>query len=518
MQRFLPARPAARVALFIVLLSLAALLLTRPSKSGDFQEYALMTIALAAHGSPDIRLHDVAVADRLSPEPGFVALHARLRDGMRQGAAHPVPGFVRGKDGGYYAIHFFAYPALAALPFKLIDSLGGKPFKAYQVVNLAALAILVIALYRFTGSPRRAMFGTLFFLLSGGVLYSNWCSPEFFSACALLAGLLFVLLGRPYVAALLAGVAAMQNPPLVFFSVFAPLIRVCYLHAQEGAGWGAAVRTVLTRHTILASILQALLAALPVLYNGAVFGVPSIIATLATDRSLVTPARLFSFYFDLNQGAIVGFPAAMGLVLAGLAGMAQPGPRGRLRWLPHTLAALLFSLAMALPSLSTSNWNAGSAGMMRYAFWGCMPVLYLALAYLQHARRRPAAVLAALLLVQAGAVKYARSYQHVEFSPLAHFMLERFPRWYEPEPEIFLERTVHVDGAAGAHALAIYPSAAAPRKILFKADAPEAHAALCGAGGRVDPDRAGSAYPYGWRYLDGPPVCAAGRPQTGAEP
>lgn len=509
MQRFLPARPAGQLALFIALLSLAALLLTRPSKSGDFQEYALMTIALAGHGTPDIRLPDVEIADRLSPEVGFAAVHAQLRAGMQQGASHPFPGFVRGRDGGYHAIHFFAYPALAALPFKLIDSVGGKPFKAFQVVNLTLLAVLCLALYRFTGLPQRAMFGTVFFLLSGGLLYSNWCSPEFFSACALLSGLLFVLLGRPYLGALLAGVAAMQNPPLIFFSVFAPLIRACYLYAHEGLAPRAAVRKVLTPHTVLASILQAALAALPVLFNLAKFGVPSVVATLATDPALITPARLVSFFFDLNQGAIVGLPVAMALVLFQLAG------RERLRWLPHTVAAVLFSVLMAIPSLSTVNWNSGASGMMRYAFWGGMPLLYLALVYLQHARRLPLLLVTAMLVIQAGSVVYARSYQNVEFSPLARFMLARFPALYEPDPEIFLERTVHADGAARDHVVAAYPSADKPRKILLDADNPLAHAALCGSGGRVALDHAGAPYPFGWRYLPVPYACAEGAPTMG---
>ncbi len=505
MQRLLPVRPGTRLALFIALLTLAALLFTRPSKSGDFPEYALMTIALAGHGTPDIRLSDVDVGARLSPEPGFAAIHAQLRKGMRQGAPHPSPGFVRGKDGAYYAIHFFAYSALAAMPFRLIDMAGGQPFKAFQVVNLAALAILALALYRCTDSVRRAMFGTVFFLLSGGLLYSNWCSPEFFSACALLAGLLFVLLGRSYAGALLAGVAAMQNPPLVFFALFAPLIRACYLHAQEGLAPATALRKVATRHTVGASVLLALLAGVPVLFNLATFGVPSVIAALATDAALVTPARLASFFFDLNQGAIVGLPVAMALVLV------QPGGKERMRWLPHTLAALLFSVLMAIPALSTVNWNSGAAGMMRYALWGGVPILYLGLVYLHHARRLPLALLLAILVVQAGSVKYARSYRHVEFSPLARLLLDRFPGLYAPEPEIFLERTVQADGAQRDHVLAAYPSQAAPRKLLLDADDPAAHAALCGPGGRVDLGRAGEPYPGGWRYLDGAPVCAIGR-------
>ena len=121
-------------------------------------------------------------------------------------------------------------------------------------------------------------------------------------------------------------------------------------------------------------------------------------------------------------------------------------------------------------------------------------------------------LLVAVLLVQAGTIKYARSYRHVEFSPLATLVLDRFPGLYAPEPEIFLERTVHVDGAARDHVLAAYPSPANPRKILFNADSQQAHALLCGPGGRVALDQASAPYPGGWRYLDGPPVCTQAAP------
>lgn len=62
--------------------------------------------------------------------------------------------------GGHYAIHFFDYSALAAIPFKILDGLGTPPFKAFQFVNMAALTILVLALYRFSGTVRRTVFAT----------------------------------------------------------------------------------------------------------------------------------------------------------------------------------------------------------------------------------------------------------------------------------------------------------------------------------------------------------------------
>ncbi len=502
MQRFLPTTPSRRLVLFLACLWLAALALTRPSKSGDFQEYALMTIALANHASPDIRQGDITVAERLSPEIGFVELHAQLRAGMARGDKAPFPGFM-GSERGYYAIHFFAYSALAAVPFKLLDSAGAPPLKAFQIVNMAALTILVLALYRYSRSVKRTVFATLLFLLSGGLLYSNWCSPEFMTASALLAALVYTALGRPYVAALLAGLAAMQNPPLVFFSVFAPLIRIAYIRADEDAAWPAAIRRVLTRHTVLASILQAALAALPAAYNYLVWGVPSIIAVLATYPPFITPLRLVSFYFDLNQGMIVAFPVVMLLVIV------QLFARGGRRWLPHTLLALLFSVALAIPSLSTVNWNSGASGVMRYAFWGAMPLLYLVLNWMQRAPRWPLALLVAMLLFQAGMVKYARSYDHETFGPAPLFVLRHFPSLYTPEPEIFFERNTGQDGSMHADRVIAYPDLQHPTKILFNVDSAAAHAILCGPGRRVAPGDT-HVYPLGWRYIDGPPVCVSG--------
>lgn len=501
MQRYLPVTPKGRIVLFIAVLWLAALALTRPNKGGDFQEYALMAIAFSSHGSPDIRPQDITISERLSPEVGFVEVHRRLRAGIARGDKWPFPGFVAGQHGGHYAIHFFAYSALAALPFKLLDAIGAPPFKAFQIVNLAALTILVLALYRFSASVKRTVFATLFFLFSGGLLYSNWCSPEFMTASALLAAMVYSIINRPYLAAVLAGVAAMQNPPLLFFSMFAPLIRIAWVRADEDLAWSAALRRVVTRHTVLASILQAALAAVPVAYSYTTWGVPSIIAALATYPPFITPLRLVSFYFDLNQGMIVAFPVAMLLVVA------QLFARNARRWLPHTLLALLFSVALAIPSLSTVNWNSGAAGVMRYAFWGAMPLMYLALGWMHRVPRWPLALLLAMLLVQAGLVKYARSYRHETMSPAATFMLERFPALYEPEPEIFFERLTQQDGSMRPDRVIAYPDLEHPKKILFNTESTAAHALLCGPGGRVAPGDA-RIHPLGWRYIDGRPLCA----------
>jgi hypothetical protein len=204
----------------------------------------------------------------------------------------------------------------------------------------------------------------------------------------------------------------------------------------------------------------------------------------------------------------------MALVLVHL--VQQVAMPERRRWLPHTAAALLFSVALAVPSLSTVNWNSGANGMSRYALWGSIPLLYLALTYLeQHSavRRWPPAFLLALIVLQAGAMHHARRYQHVEFSPAARLVLKAFPGLYAPEPEIFVERTLDLDGAMHGDVVAAYPSRAQPVKTVFNEASPAVHAALCGPGRRVVLERASGSYPGGWRYLDGPPQCEPEAPR-----
>ena len=187
-----------------------------------------MTTAIAAHGTPAIRPADMAEAASLAPQAWFPALSRQFAQGVADGARNPVPAFYRGNDGQYYAIHFFTYSALAAVPFKLFKAIGISPFKCFQLVNLAFVFLLGVACLRLFDSATRAALAVALFLLSGGLLYFNWSSPEIMSAAGLLCALIFFITEAPLIAGAIAGIAAMQNPPIVLFIVFAPLLKLCW--------------------------------------------------------------------------------------------------------------------------------------------------------------------------------------------------------------------------------------------------------------------------------------------------
>jgi hypothetical protein len=487
--------PSIRAFAVQLALILLALLATKPDKAGDFFEYGVTAIAIARHGTPELRVEDAALAASLSPEAGYRKLFLHMRDKIAGGEQIPMPGLYRGKDG-VFSIHFFAYPALAALPFRLLMDAGANPFKAFQLVNFGALWLLGMVMFRFFGSGRRSFAALALVLASGGILYGNWCSPELFTAAALLAGVMLFVLGRPLAGGLLAGLAAMQNPSLAFFSVFAPLFAV--LHARSGQqagrlpGWGA---------LLAGAVLQGVLALLPFAFGLWQWGTPSIIALYSTDRSLVSLARLHSYYLDLNQGMILAVPGILLLLAAGF-----PKQQRRLA-LGAALLTGLFMLALALPALSALNWNAGGKGVLRYAFWGAMPLLFLAFAWLRGRAHGPRALLGLVFLMQVGAMAHAKQYGYMEFSPLSRWVLAHAPGLYNPDPEIFFERSRNTDGGLDAQAVVVYPRQGPPRKILFNAGSDSAERQLCPAGQRLARDLPLAELREGWRYLNGAPSC-----------
>ncbi|NNG22946.1 hypothetical protein [Telluria aromaticivorans] len=488
---------------FVVLLALAllALFMARPvSISGDALEYTVDAVAIATHGTPEIRSSDI---DRtMAILPGrFDGLFRMLQDEMRRGVQDVYPAFARGRGGEVYPVHFFGYPLMAALPLRLLEALGQPPFKAFQAVNLAFVFVLGLALRRFFASSARAAFGLLLFMLCCGVLYWTWTSPECASAAALLAALLLFTSGMPVAGALLAGLAAQQNPTIVFFFVFAPLIRMA-LGWDRSRGLTGNLRAQVTLRTMAALAAGAAVAALPILFNLYHYGVPNLIVARFSDPGLIGSTRLLSFFADLNQGMVIGIPGV-------LAALLLVGARG-LRLLA---LCLLFTLALVLPALAVINWNSGAAGPMRYVAWASMPLLFTLLAMLRELPTWRPAALAGVLALQAAAMVHATRYEYIEFSPLAALVLKHAPAWYHPEPEIFVERMGHNDNWVEPEKIYTYQVDGVRIKTLVHASNAGLDAALCRAGARLAPGNAVTVSARGWRYLDGPLRCTPAGPQ-----
>ena len=492
-------RRLAAFLLSVLAAAIAAFVLVTPRQHGDVAEYTLMTLAFANHGTPDIRLSDIADGKRRLP--GLAGLYDLLGQDMASNKDEVFPAFARGRHGAVYANHFFAYSALAVVPFKLLQAAGRDPFSCYLALHLSALCVLAYWLYRFFDSPWRAWAALLLMAACGSALYLPWTSTETASAALLLAALCAFTLQSPFAASAMAALAAQQNPTILLVFGFAPLLRMALTGERLGE--------VLDRRTLAALLSGAALCAVPVLFNLWQFGVPSVIARTFSSSRLIGLTRLGSLFFDLNQGMLVGVPAlALALLMWGWQRGAQAWRDGA-----ALLLAVGFIIAMCLPALAIWNFNSGAAGMMRYAVWSAMPLLFLLLWRMRRAARWPWPVLAVVLPLQAGAMWHANSYGYKEFSPLAQAVMRTAPALYWPEPEVFGERSVNGDEYIDPAQVYRWPSEGEARKQMYNEAWPGIHERLCGPGREPAPGSTHASY-RSWRFINGPLQCVAADPHT----
>jgi hypothetical protein len=478
----------------------------RVSLRGDVDEYALMTIALANHYSPDVQMTDVRQAQQLMPN--HKAYLQQIADGIEAGRQVPRPGFYRGLNGKVYAIHFFAYSALAVLPFKFLQMLGREPLESLLLVNLSFIFVLGLGLFRFFGSSKKASLGLSFFFFCGGLNYLYWSGPETMSAAALCAALLFYVLGNYLSASILIGLAAMQNPPLILAVMFLPLLHVA-MRYQSKDSLLQNLRQELPLRALFGGGIAVCALLLTMAFNWSVFAVPNIIVKVATSTDFISWQRLHSLFFDWNQGMIVG-QLGIWLAICLLFFTAREGCISLARRLLLLVIAVCFSVSLAIPALSTGNWNSGAIGMMRYAFWGGMPLLFIFLFFLKHVADNNRNFVRTILFIQFICTVSAYTYDDVHHSPVAKLFLKFAPGLYNPEPEIFVERSLHLDGAElSPDKVFVFDDTAMPTKILFHEQNTQIDRILCG-----NQRALGSANRYanagkGWHYLNAAVDCIA---------
>jgi hypothetical protein len=519
---------------------LLALALPRSRIIGDGREYLLYAQAFASHLSPEIRPADLArVAGMLErSDPGLGELALRFGNEQQVGALRFGGGFVTAPDGRLYSWHFWLYPMLVAPFLLLAQAIGQAPALAFTLCNGVFVAgALAYLLLRWQAAPAaRALLAGLF-LTTGTTYYLWWSHPEVYTASLLLLALMMGSDRRYGPAMLASALAATQNPPLLLLLGGLAVLGLWEARRARAptrrAAAGVAGRPDGRHAPRLAPLLAFLaaslaIAALPALFFGATLGVLNPIAAGgAADPGLIGVQRLMSMYFDLNLGLVVAAPGVLiGIALTaallavpwlrGLrvaAGAApRPGPhRGFVaaavaRPGPVLLACIAISVAMALPALSTTNWNHGHTVFSRYAYWLGVPLTFGLVVCLQAlATSMRTAVSLFVVGVQTLVVAYYGLFgntwrgDYLAFKPVPSHLMRHFPALYNPVPEIFIERIAGRELPAGAGSAPreayAFPPDGPPTKLLVGARLADAMIAACAPASVVRVEG-------GWRYLN----------------
>jgi hypothetical protein len=493
-------------------LSVVGLAYSNVRPRGDGFEYVLTAAAFAIHATPDVRDEDTVWVANSEPRLGGVM--RQVRRGMVSEERSILGSIQRAPSGRYYSFHFWFYSLLSA-PFLWAGQLIGlTPVLALLTVNATAvLAASFYAANALTGTRR--LWVPVAFLLSGTTYYLHWSGPEALTASAAFVCALAAMLGRPGHATLAAGIAAAQNPSalslLLFIAGWWLLLRRDPRHGLFGA---APLRRF--DHASIACVIGGgLIAMLSPLFFALTFGEPSLIARQATDPSLIGPGRLFSIVFDLNQGMIVGVPGILvGFVLAaGIVFHLRSSAEQRLLYAALVLGSLT-TLFAVLPVLGALNWNSGCSVFMRYAYWSAMPLLVTLLGFASRlvegidlAMVCPSAAVQVLSLGLHGLTGTSAAY--TRHGPVARVVMTHLPAFYNPEPEVFLERTLGREAPPTAHPIVVWPTQGQPTKVLVTDPGTSTVYEICDGNEFENASVAQAA--GGAHYLNGPFRCRTER-------
>lgn len=439
-----PAMHARAPAIFILVLFTLAVAFSLVAQGGfggmgDGPYYLLMQQAWILTGAPSI---DPSVIAHVSQRPDVFA-------------ADNWDMTMVGEGGLRYAWHFWFY-SLLSVPFAIVSTaLGQDPYLGFLAVNLllALGAGLVLAQSKSLSLTAKTLIAVCFAATSLN-WYGSWANPEVYTASLLLAASIAWLDKRFLLMALSAGAASLQNPSAVMILPVAGLAVL--LAAWTPGSWRFDWRSIIGPGWRLA-IGMAVAAAAPV-FNQLTIGMANAIASnpVFVDFDSVTPARLWDYLFNLDQGALIGFP----FLLTGL------GAAVFVRWrfagsrlanlVRRADLLLLAALLTTLPVLAQQNMNSGQYYVVRYLAWSLIP----ALAWLGAEITRSPRVVGAASIAGVAAYGLAFSvylgekvletgfyglrwhYDAAVFKPWTVMVLDRAPHLYNPHPEVFAERTL----------------------------------------------------------------------------
>lgn len=439
---------------------------------GDPSEYFQMSQSLANHLTPDLREQDIADWDTIRVANGIVGIP-------------PKTGYFQSPENDrWYSYHFWLYPAVGTPAKLILGALGLNEAKQFELTNLlmfcAAIASIIWGAR--IDLRRRLMLASLL-SVSPLFWYSAWPNPEVFTASLVMVSLVAANRGQYAAAIALAACGSMQNPPVAFLA-FAYVVAYAARNRHRLVGWQS-VRVCVAAALVL----------VPSAFYYTLFGVPNLIMAQGDSSiSNITVARVLDVLFDPNMGLIAYVP---GMLLAAMLAVAL-GMRNR-DAKAYALAFVL--LAMILMSASTSNWNSGAAGLMRYATW-MLPLLAWMATASKSLEWRSSAWAAAVVLPQV--IVLAATPMPLganAFSPAARAILDHAPSLYSPPAEVFVDRTLGVDGDKPDSMPVFYSTERGVTKIL--ASDTQDLGLYCDIEGTLSPAHAADT--DGLEYINCPP-------------
>ena len=422
---------------------------SEPYATGDGIEYILTTEAWYNHGTPNIE-----PADFNSFKADFIA-HQSWESNYKAAALDEVErflkesqskekapvrkefgGFYRNKNANVYGYHFVFYSLLNVPARGMTDLFNVHPIHAFKYTNLACwtlLLILILFLRKQLVFDEVLLFLAAF--LSAAFYYNTWTHPELTTVVLLMASFIFLNQERFHLALLTCALATLQNQPLVFVLLW------MYVYVWNKQRY--AIKPLFLYG------LYGLIIFIPALYFYSLFGTTSLIKDagfLASEN--ISLSRITGFYVDLNQGMIlsIGLFLLLYMVLLVQRLVIIIKTRKAESW--DLIPLVLMSMTLLVSAMN--NWNHGMAIVNRYAVWMGVPLLFHVFHLMRDFSIRAQVPLVLSALISQGILLSVHlpynqfDWSNLQHMPIAKWVLDHHPSWYNPDPQIFIARTNRV--------------------------------------------------------------------------
>lgn len=421
--------------LAFVLLSFC--LKTKPWRCGDGHEYSLITKAFLNHLSPDVRIEDIDSREleiHLNPCKYY---HSSIFNDIKNSIikGFNTTDFYKTSSGKYYGYHFWLYPLYVASIEALIKLFSENPLQSFQIAN-ASLFLIVAAYCLFalhnTSIKKFAAIST--FLLGGSLFYLKWTHPEVFITSFLFIGFLG-LFTRSYKSSFVCfGLVSTQVISLWLVFITIPLS--IFLHYRY--------RFLDEIKIISKQWWSWTFSLLPFIYIGFYYFNYSKITLIGTswvDFNLFSFSRLWSFWFDLDQGVFVGAPWLLIVLTVFFIQIKNISKECKFNF----IISIAGSLIVCLPLLIKIPIISGHSVFDRYALYAVTPVVAWSGYYIIYIVKNKFI----LNFIFISAISYNVIFSgpkakeiYLDHKPWTNFVLDHYAQFYNPEPEIFYQKNI----------------------------------------------------------------------------
>ena len=412
-----------------------------PGPMGEWDDYTLMSASLIApEHNFSITESDIAVHKQLFPE------WSRDIDFYR------LSGYVA-KDGGEMAWYFPTY-SIVSIPFIIVLYAMKLPtIYAFAFTNLFFLLIsLLVVLYCLDVGEKKKALLIAALSLNPIVFYLGWPSAEVFIYAFLVITMVCWYNHWYKRAALSISVAGMLNMTVmcIGFLMIGEYLLALWKDRKKNENIAAFIKENICKIFIYGSCY--IIGLIPMIYN--YYNVGHINLTASQSNYVQaresTLERFWSYIFDLNYGLLPYF----GIMLIGAIVLLIVAILHRhwryLEWMfALVITILLYSIMIHI--------NCGMSGISRYNSWGAVILIFAVCLFYDEIIRFDkvnniiklflymSTILTGILVFYYGPNKASHT-SYVQWTPIARFVLDKYPQLYNPLHSTFNSRVNHLDG------------------------------------------------------------------------